>query len=141
MKKKLLVLLVLGCLVFGIGVSAEEVVTVYVNGTKVVSDVPAVLVNNSTMLPLRAVCNALGVKNSEIQWNNSSKSIEIRSGGKYIFLAIGSQGAIVEDDMVTLDTSPYLQTGTAMVPVRFVSETLGAQVDWNGNTKTVTITK
>lgn len=141
MKKKLIIVAVLLSFVFCIAASAQTVITVKVNGNNIVSDTPAVLVNNSTMLPLRAVSNALGVKNSEIQWNDSSKSIEIRSGGKYIFLAVGASGAIVDDTMITLNTAPYIQNGRAMVPVRFVSEALGAKVAWDGNSKTVSITK
>jgi hypothetical protein len=43
--------------------------------------------------------------------------------------------------MITLNTAPYIENGTTLVPVRFVSEALGATVSWDGASKTVTITK
>jgi hypothetical protein len=141
MKKQLVIFAVLLSFLFCMTAAAKDFVTVNVNGTKVESDVSAVLVNGSTMLPLRAVSNALGIKNEEIQWNQGSKSIEIRSGGKYIFLAVGATGALLDDSMITLNTAPYIENGTTLVPVRFVSEALGATVSWDGASKTVTITK
>jgi len=141
MRNRIAILVVLLVFAFIMGASAQTAITVKVNGSNIVSDTPAVITNGSTMLPLRAVSNALGVKDADIQWNESSKSIEIRSEGKYIFLAVGAMGAIVDDGMVTLNAAPYIQNGRTMVPVRFVSEAMGANVDWDNSTKTVSITK
>jgi hypothetical protein len=119
---------------------ADEI-TVLVNGEKVVSDTPAVITpSGSTMLPFRSIFNALGVNDDSIKWNQNSKSIEVRSGGKYMFLMIGNTGALVNDALVTLNAAPYIENGRTFVPVRFVSESLGADVKWNKSTKTVEIT-
>jgi len=120
---------------------ADEI-TVIVNGKQVVSDVPAVISpSGSTMLPFRAIFNALGVSDESIKWNPNSKSIEVRSGNKYIFLLIGNTGALVNDTFITLNAAPYIENSRTLVPVRFVSEALGADVKWNKDAKTVTITK
>jgi hypothetical protein len=116
-------------------------VTVYVNGKQVVSEVPAAIVADRTMLPFRAIFNALGVNDEAIKWNPDSKSIEVNSGGKYIFLMVGSNGAVVNDNMITLDAAPYISNDRTMVPVRFISEALEAKVEWNAKTRVVTITK
>lgn len=144
--KKITAIIILMVMVFtAISVSAAEVVTVFVNGAKVESDVPAVVINGSTMLPFRAIFNALGIGDESIQWNEKSKSIEVNANGKYIFLVIGSSGAVIRDNqvdnMITLNTAPYIENGRTYVPVRFVSESLGATVYWEEHTKTVTINK
>lgn len=140
--KRILLILIIAVLAFPIPVAygADEV-TVLVNGKQVVSDVPAVNVSGNTMLPFRAIFNSLGVSDSEIKWNQSSRSIEVRSGNTYLFLIIGNSGALVNEKLITLNAAPYIENGRTYVPIRFVSEALGADVKWNNTTKTVTITK
>lgn len=121
--------------------AAAQAVTVYVNGEQVVSDTPAVILDGSTMLPFRAILNALGIPDSRIIWDDVSQSIEIKDRGNFIFLSIGQQAAIVSDQMVMLNTAPYIENGRTMVPVRFVSESLGAEVIWDGINNAVYITK
>lgn len=142
LKKILSLLLIFAvCTAFSLSTFAQQEITVFVNGDKIASEVPAVVSNGSTMLPFRAILSALGVKDKEIQWHENSRSIEIRSGERYIFLAIGSPGAIVDNKMITLSAAPYITDGRTLIPVRFISEALGANVGWNGDTGTVTITK
>lgn len=139
--KKIFPFVLIVMLIFSTSVvyGADEV-TVFVNETQVVSDTPAVIVSGSTMLPFRAIFNALGISDDCIKWNQNSKSIEIRKGDNYIFLVVGNTGAIVNDKLVTLNAAPYIEDGRTLVPVRFVSEALDADVQWNKATKTVTIT-
>ncbi len=141
MKKRYSVIILALLVLSGSAAFAGDDVTVLVNGKKVVSDVPAAIVSDRTMLPFRAVFNALGVEDDAIKWNQNSRSIEVNSGGKYIFLAVGSPGALVDDALITLDALPYIENSRTFVPVRFVSEALGANVKWDENTRTVTITK
>ena len=123
----------------------SQTISVLVNGKPVVAETPAVIVSDRTMLPLRAVFNALGVPDNSIRWNPNSKSIEVWAQKKYIFLAIGSNFALINDgisdSMVQLDAPPYIEMGRTMVPVRFVAETLGADVTWQEKSRTVIITK
>ena len=140
--KRILLILIIAVLAFPIPAAygADEA-TVLVNGKQVVSDAPAVNVSGNIMLPFRAIFNSLGVNDSEIKWNQSSRSIEVSSGKTYLFLMIGNTGALVNEKLITLNAAPYIENGRTYVPIRFVSEALGADVKWNGTTKTVTITK
>lgn len=140
MKKKLLLLSVILMFSF-VTVGANGSATVFVNGREIVSDTPTVIVNGSTMLPFRAVFNALGVPDNQITWDGKSSSIEVKTENKFIFLVIGTTGAIVNDTLIMLDNPPYIQDGRTMVPVRFVSESLGAVVEWDEVNKKVLITK
>lgn len=114
-------------------------ITVFVNGNRLQTDVPAMNVNGCTMLPFRAILNAIGVADKEITWSEESKSLEIRHNNKYVFLVIGSRGVVVDRTMTMLLTAPFIQQNRTMIPVRFVSEVFGAEVQWDGNTKTVNI--
>lgn len=142
MKKILsLLLALLVCLAFSVSALAQEEAIVYVNGNQLITDVPAVIENGTTMLPFRAILNALGVKDEDIKWHENSKSIEIRTEGKYIFLAIGSAGAIVDNNLITLNVAPYIVNNRTLIPVRFISEAMGASVSWDEETKSVKIIK
>lgn len=66
--------------------------------------------------------------------------IKSDSTKKVIKLQIGNKVATVDDQQLQLDVPPQITNGRTMVPVRFISEGLGAEVGWDGNTKTVTIT-
>ncbi|GGH11524.1 stalk domain-containing protein [Paenibacillus segetis] len=63
----------------------------------------------------------------------------IRSQGKTQRLIIGSKTAYLGDSIYNLTAAPFIQTGRTYVPIRFISEKLGAKVNWNQNTKEVTI--
>lgn len=140
--KRILILVLMIMLIFSTSaVYGADNITVLVNGTPVVSDTPAVNQSGTIMLPFRAIFNALGVEDDSIKWNQSSQSLEVRSDGKYIFLVIGNTGALVNDTLITLNAAPYIENSRTLVPVRFVSEALGASVQWDKSTKTVTITK
>jgi hypothetical protein len=144
-KQLLVVAIVLAMLVAAsLPAYAAGGVTVYVNGKQLVADVPAVITDGRTMLPFRAVFNALGVSDDRIVWNEKSKTVEVNRGVRgatYIFLCIGGTGAVVGDEMIMLDVAPYISNSRTLVPLRFVAESLGADVDWNPNTKVVTVTK
>jgi hypothetical protein len=52
---------------------------------------------------------------------------------------LGSNIAIVNNKKVVLDVPPEIKNGRTFVPIRFVSENLGAQVEWEASTQTITI--
>ena len=56
-------------------------------------------------------------------------------------MQIGSTKAIINNKVVNLDAPPEIKDGRTFVPIRFVSEALGATVDWNEKTRTVMITR
>ncbi|MBC7765118.1 MAG: copper amine oxidase N-terminal domain-containing protein [Hyphomonadaceae bacterium] len=115
-------------------------VKVFVNDVELQSDVPATIVSDRTFLPFRAVFNALGVKDENISWSQQSTSISINHNGLFLFIVVGSNGAVVGDKLVTLDATPFIKDGRTMVPIRFVAQALGANVDWDAATQSVKIT-
>lgn len=94
--------------------------------------------NNSTLVPLRFVSEGLGAK---VGWDQYSQVVTIDIDGKSIKLKIGSDEALVDGKSVKMPVAPEIENESTMVPLRFVSETLGAKVEWENATRIITVTK
>ena len=113
-----------------------------VSGVSQTLDSPPIIKNGRTLLPIRAVVEALG---GNVDWSSSDKKATVSLGTNTIELWIGKPNAMVNGVKVPIDETnskvvPEIINGRTMIPLRFVAENLGATVDWNQNTKTVTIT-
>ena len=122
-------------------ISDEEektVITMQIGNTNVsvnekvfTNDVAPVIRNNRTLVPIRVVTETLG---GTVDWNDTTKEVTLNIDGKEIKMTIG---VILEKYGV----APEIINDRTYVPIRFVAEELGADVQWNEETKTVTITK
>jgi hypothetical protein len=110
-------------------------VTVVVNGQQVGFDQPPIERSGRVFVPLRGVFERLG---ATVVYDNGV--INATGSGHTISLHIGSTVAIVDNNQQTLDVAPFLVGARTLVPLRFISQALGAYVDYNGNSQTVTIT-
>ncbi|CQR54861.1 stalk domain-containing protein [Paenibacillus riograndensis] len=101
---------------------------------------PAVM-SGTTMVPFRAISEALGVK---VEWNQAAKQITAThkeaSGTQKVILTLGSKSASVNGSAVKLAVAPQNIRGTTMIPLSFFGQQFGAGVAWNQATKTVSIT-
>ena len=109
---------------------------VEVNGTPLNSQVAPIQMNNRTLVPMRAIFNRLG---AQVNYDRQTRGITARRGNTDVVLRIGSRYATVNGRNVTLDQAPLVRSRRTLVPLRFVSEALGAQVDWNEYQRLVTI--
>lgn len=87
-------------------------------------------------IPLRAVVEALG---AEVRWDAGTQTVHGSKGGREFALPIGSRTAQVNGRTLALDAPARLMSGNTMVPLRFVAEALGANVDWNAPEQRVAI--
>jgi len=108
----------------------------YVNSKEVVLDQPPVIENGRTLVPFRFIGEAIG---AQIGWDGTKKEVSYVFGDLSLVLTIGSKVAVVNGVKNNLDVAPKILSGRTMVPVRFISETLGAKVEWDGVKKLVTI--
>jgi hypothetical protein len=99
-------------------------------------DAPPVIVNGVTFVPLRFIGEALG---SEVQWNDALKVVMLQRSARRLQLTIGSKLAIVDGQIVELLEAPRIINGRTMVPIRFISEAFGADVQWNPETRGISI--
>ncbi|MBP8707484.1 MAG: copper amine oxidase N-terminal domain-containing protein, partial [Caldisericia bacterium] len=91
----------------------------------------------TTFVPLRFISEAFG---SKVEWQNVGKGrIIITLKEKIIILNIGSKEATINGTSYTLLAPPEIKNGRTFVPVRFISEGLGAEVLWNAQYQEVTI--
>jgi len=95
------------------------------------------ILNSRTMLPARAIIEALG---GNVTWIENSRGININLNGTNIYLTLDNALAYVNGVAKYLDVAPTSINGRTMIPVKFVMDNLGASVIWNGTTGTVTIT-
>ncbi|MDO4271945.1 MAG: stalk domain-containing protein [Candidatus Saccharibacteria bacterium] len=100
-------------------------------------DVPPTVVDGRTLVPVRAIFEALG---AEVEWDGATNTARAVKGAKTVTVQIGSTTAYVDGTAKTLDVPAQTIDDRTMVPARFVSEAFGADVKWDGTTETVTIT-
>jgi outer membrane protein assembly factor BamB len=96
------------------------------------------VISGSTMVPVRAVSEAFG---AQVDWRAETKTVIITLGESIIILSVNSTDAYVNNEPTKVEPPPQLISGSTMLPFRFIAEALGATIDWNGETKTITITK
>ncbi len=118
-------------------VSAADAVNVTIDGKTLESDTPAQIVNGRTLVPLRAIFEALG---AEVSWDGNEKSVSADKGSASIYMKIDADSFTVNGDTRTLDVPASIINGRTMVPARAVSESLGCNVNWDSAGKTVIIT-
>lgn len=113
-------------------------IAVTVNGNAVsFSDQPPAMVHQRVLVPVRGVFEQL---NGTVTYVAAKNLVTTTQNGKNIELYIGKTVAIVDGRELKLDQPAILMNGRAMVPLRFLSEALGADVKWDDTSKTVSIT-
>jgi hypothetical protein len=113
----------------------DAAVTVVVNGSTISFDQPPVERAGRVFVPLRGVFERLG---ASVVYDNGK--INATGNGRTVSLTIGSTTALVNGQSQTLDVAPFLVGSRTLVPLRFVSQALGAAVDYASDSQTVTIT-
>lgn len=116
--------------------AAEKAITVQVNTTKVVfPDGKPVMDGSRVLIPVRFVSEALGAK-----VDYKDKTVLIQQGDNKITMKIDSSIVTRGSERILLDVPAKVKSDRTYVPLRFVSEALGASVDWNSAKSLVSIT-
>ena len=95
-----------------------------------------IIKNGRTFLPIRTLIEFLG---GTVEWNAKEQKFTTTLNSHSIALWIGKTTALVDGNKTTLDVAPFILNGRTYLPLRFISENLGAVVDWDATTKAVTI--
>lgn len=120
--------------------SADDI-SIVVDGKTLETPSPAVIVNDRTLVPLRAVSQSLGF---DVAWDDETQGITITDGDVLFFMWIGQDHAfrtspIALDRYVIMETPPVIMNDYTMVPLRAVSEMFDAEVGWDQSTQTVSV--
>ncbi len=87
-----------------------------------------VIVNERTLLPVRAVVEEIG---GTVGWNGEKQEVTLAYKQNTILLTINSTTAYLNGAAQTLDTAPTIINDRTMLPIRFIAESFGFDVDWN----------
>ncbi len=133
-------------------VYADEQIKIFIDGEQLITDDTPFLTDGRTLVPFRAIFEKLGF---EVDWESEAKQInaECRTSKNRVrcnIQTIENKMIVMLDDYVTenngfvnvtsFEILPQIVSGKTYIPLRTVSEALGCGVEWNGNTKTITIT-
>lgn len=102
-------------------------------------DTAAFTQNQRTMIPVKFVALALGVSEDNVVWNGTAKTATFFKGDRVCVLTAGSNIMNVNGAEVVMDTNAFVKDKRIFVPIKYVANALGCSVDWDGETKTVTI--
>ncbi|MCG0276246.1 MAG: glycosyl hydrolase family 18 protein [Thermosediminibacteraceae bacterium] len=112
-------------------------VNVLIDGLSLDFDVPPFIKEGRTMVPFRAISEALNVP---VAWNEKTRTVTASDGNTNIRLRIGDRTAYRNNTPVMLDVPPMIVNSRTFIPVRFFSEAFGCNVEWDGASYTVRIT-
>ena len=108
--------------------SAPQIALV-IDGRAVTTDVPPLLRDGRTLVPIRVISEYLGAR---VTWDPAARRVDVVApGGRTVALRVGSKDAQVNGAPVTLDVPAQIVNGRTMVPLRFIGEALGAEVTWD----------
>lgn len=121
--------------------AAADGVSIMLDGYPLPFPVSPTVMSGTTMVPFRAISEALGI---QVEWNQAAKKITATksgaAGSKVVILTVGSTNAAVNGAAVKLAVAPQNIGGTTMIPLSFFGQQFGAGVAWDQATKTVSIT-
>ena len=120
-------------------IKVSQYVSVNVNGQPLQSDVkPFVNADGRTMLPIRAIAEALG---ADVQWDAATNTATLTLGTKVVKVTLGQNNILVDGVPVPMDTAAASKDGRTVLPLRAVGEAFGAEVGWDPATSTVKLNK
>ncbi|GAX92047.1 copper amine oxidase N-terminal domain-containing protein [Effusibacillus lacus] len=111
-------------------------ITVWLDGEPLSFDQPPIKTKDRVLVPLRVIFEKLG---SKVEWEGSTQTVTAVKGKTTVTLQVGSKVARKDGKSIPLDVEPITLNDRTLVPVRFVSEALGAKVEWDGAANRVDI--
>ena len=115
---------------------AADEVKVEIDGKALETDTPAQIIDGRTMVPMRAIFEAMG---ADIEWDAETKTITAVNDSHSISLEIGALNLVKDGQKVELSVPAQIIDGRTLVPARAVVESFDCPVVWIADTKTVKI--
>lgn len=117
---------------------ATDEIRVLVNGVPVSFDQPPIIQYGRTLVPLRAIFEALG---ADVEWDQATRTASAVRGNIAVSLTIDSNILNRNGEAIILDVPAQLVNDRTLVPARAIAEAFGADVDWDPATRTVIISE
>lgn len=109
-------------------------VTVTVGEKPLKFDVPPMVLEGRAFVPMRTIFEAMG---ADMTWNSHTKTVVAKKDKRQVKLTVGDATAKIDDHVVFLDTPARIVRGRVLVPLRFVTQALGAEVRWDGASRII----
>lgn len=138
MIKKLIIGATVLMLSFPMNAFAIEPVKVVLNGNTLSFDIDPVVKEGRTLVPIRVIFESLGLS---VDWQEETMTVIGKKEDTEIRLPVNQSVAYINEKQIPLDVPAQIVNSRTVVPVRFISESLGCDVDWDGGTQTVSINK
>lgn len=122
--------------VFTIPIYAQDEIKVVLNGNRIKFDVQPQIIDNRTMVPMRAIFSAL---DAEVSWNQDNQSIVATKEDMTIEMTIGRKAIYTDGVKKDMDVAPIIISSRALVPVRVIAESFDCEVKWDERTSAVYI--
>lgn len=116
--------------------ASEQKISVYLNNVPIVFDTEPSINDGTTYVPMRGIFEALG---ADVKWNDSEKSITVINNSNTIKLYVGKNDIVINGKKSAKSPYPVISDGRTLVPLRSISELMGADVDWNSATRRIDI--
>jgi hypothetical protein len=134
LKKRISIILSL-ILVMALATPVFAAVSLDINGRAYEPSSELLLENGVTLVPFDVITDALGC-----EVTTAGDQVTYQKNGNSMQMNIGSTTAVVNGTDQIMPMAPRMVNGQAYVPLRFVLESLGAQVGWNGESNAVSVT-
>jgi hypothetical protein len=118
------------------GITVMPVDSILASGYNIKFDLPPVIKDGRTLIPVRALSEAFG---ATVAWDPVKQEVTISNETTKIVLNLNSNTAYVNGAEVAIDVAPTTLNNRTIVPLRFITEALGLKVDWDAETDTVEI--
>lgn len=107
-----------------------------VNGQAKKMDAKPFISNSRTLVPLRFIIEAIG---GDVQWDGDTRVVTVNSKGKNIILPIDSKKITVDGREIAIDQAAIIKGDRTYVPIRFVAENLGMNVNYINESREIEI--
>lgn len=110
------------------------------DGKTETSDATPYLKDDRSFFPIRVISKALGVTDNNIKWDSITNTVTLIKGNDTVEFTVGRKIYKQNSVSMDMDVSPENINGRVYLPARYVSDALGGEIEWDNNTKSLTIT-
>lgn len=137
MKRIISLLLIAIFALVPLSVSAQSEIKVLLDGTAIEFDQPPVIISDRTMVPVRAIYEALG---ADVEWDAATRTASGIKNGIKVSFTIDTPTVSINYNEKAIDAPAVIVSDRTLVPVRALAEGFGVKVDWDATTRTVILT-